>query len=308
MDFSIIIPSYNRNQVLYQTIENIENVLGKITTNYEIIVINDGTTEINYNSDHICVYKNQKHGVASARNYGASLSKSENLIFLDDDILFTKDVVLQIVNFHAQETNRFILNFMRDYSPKAYMELEKLSFGRYIIKNENYFWKRWILECVKIKDDYWEAPFIASYCIAMKKSVFNLIGGYNEQFPFAGFEDLEFANRIKNASVKIELSGTKVLHNEFDRFNVREWLIRRYREGATRAVYFKLFNDTQFKCSPSNVKILLFKTIKILSGPIIYILSIMDRVIWLDRFKFYIYNGLAGAFILKGYNEYIKKT
>ncbi len=308
MDFSIIIPTYNRNHVLYQTIENTENVLGKITINYEIIVINDGTAEISYKSNNVNVYKNHKQGVASARNFGARLAKSENLIFMDDDILLTDKAAFQIIEFHAHETKNHILYFMRDYSPKAYQLLEKLSFGRYIIKNENYYWQKWINECIKITDNKWEAPYIASYCLTMKKSIFNLTGGYNEQFPFAGFEDLDFSCRLKNSSVKMELSGTLVLHNEFDRFRVKEWLARRYREGATRAVYIKLFNDSQFVFSPSRIKTFLFKLIHIFSGLIIPVLGIMDSCQWLDRMKFNIYNGLAGAFILKGYNEYTRKA
>ena len=89
MDISIIIPTYNRNNLLYKHLAIAFQELSGLS--YEILVINDSKTNIvNIPQDWqsaISVYNNPKQGVASARNYGASLAKSDNLLFVDDDMI-----------------------------------------------------------------------------------------------------------------------------------------------------------------------------------------------------------------------------
>ena len=90
--FSIIIPTYNRASFIEKTIES---ALDQTYPNYEIIVIDDGSTD---NTDEIVKHiknkkisyykiKNSERG--AARNYGASIAKGEYVNFFDsDDVLY----------------------------------------------------------------------------------------------------------------------------------------------------------------------------------------------------------------------------
>lgn len=89
---SVIIPLYNKEAQIYKTIMS---VLGQTFPLFELIIIDDGSTD---NSAAIVksihdyriryVFK-ENGGVSSARNWGVKIAKSEWVIFLDaDDIFF----------------------------------------------------------------------------------------------------------------------------------------------------------------------------------------------------------------------------
>jgi glycosyltransferase involved in cell wall biosynthesis len=90
IDISIVIPVYNSEKYLRKCINSI--LLNK-KTNYEIILVNDGSND---DSAKICneflrfnnniKYIFQSHlGVSAARNKGISLSSGKYIIFVDSD-------------------------------------------------------------------------------------------------------------------------------------------------------------------------------------------------------------------------------
>lgn len=84
---SVIIPTYNRSQ--YVT-EAIGSVLAQTFTDYEIIVIDDGSTDntreaiLPYFSKITYIYQ-ENRGVSAARNTGIREAKGEWIAFLDSD-------------------------------------------------------------------------------------------------------------------------------------------------------------------------------------------------------------------------------
>jgi glycosyltransferase involved in cell wall biosynthesis len=90
--FSIVIPTYNRASFIIRTIES---VLSQSYRNFEIIVIDDGSTDdtaavmatVSDKRVHYVQRKNAERG--AARNAGASLAKGEFVNFVDsDDLLY----------------------------------------------------------------------------------------------------------------------------------------------------------------------------------------------------------------------------
>ncbi|WP_337866667.1 glycosyltransferase family 2 protein [Ignavibacterium sp.] len=91
MKFSVIIPTYNRSDLL---IETINSVLNQSFKDYEIIVVNDGSTDntkevlSNY-GDKIKVIHKENSGAEISRNAGAEIAKGEYFCFFDsDDLMF----------------------------------------------------------------------------------------------------------------------------------------------------------------------------------------------------------------------------
>ncbi|ERM80986.1 hypothetical protein P872_11810 [Rhodonellum psychrophilum GCM71 = DSM 17998] len=85
-EFSIIIPSYNRASTIGRAIDS---VIGQTYTSWEIIVVDDGSTdntrEIILSFPHLRTFVQKNLGVSVARNNGASLALGNWLIFLDSD-------------------------------------------------------------------------------------------------------------------------------------------------------------------------------------------------------------------------------
>ena len=90
--FTIVIPTYNYSAVL---IRSVESVLSQPGHDYEVIVVNDGSTDntdelmrdyIQKNDSRALRYHLQPNGgTSSARNKGVELSRGDYLIFLDAD-------------------------------------------------------------------------------------------------------------------------------------------------------------------------------------------------------------------------------
>ncbi|ASW76153.1 glycosyl transferase family 2 [Chryseobacterium piperi] len=90
MKVSVIIPFYPNIGWLE---EAIESVLDQTFSDYEIIVVNDGSSEddnrfINKYHNNINYFKTENKGPAHARNYGISKASGEYLAFLDSDDLW----------------------------------------------------------------------------------------------------------------------------------------------------------------------------------------------------------------------------
>lgn len=88
---SVIVPTYNRCKLLHQAIQS---VLDQTFADFELIVINDGSTDetesmVQSMPDKRIVYLYQDNrGRSMARNLGLRQAKGEYLCFLDDDDLY----------------------------------------------------------------------------------------------------------------------------------------------------------------------------------------------------------------------------
>lgn len=102
--FSIIVPVYNREK----TIKNcIEGILNTEFSYYEIILINDGSTD---NTLNICQELSNQHpnvriitttnkGVSAARNIGIQKSKGKYIIFVDSDDTLYPNALQSLYNY-----------------------------------------------------------------------------------------------------------------------------------------------------------------------------------------------------------------
>nr|WP_199003164.1 glycosyltransferase family 2 protein [Flavobacterium sp. ASV13] len=86
--FSVIIPLYNKARYIENTIKS---VLNQTFTDYEIIVINDESTDKSedlvsrFNDKRIQIFNQKNQGVSVARNHGIEKAKGKLIAFLDAD-------------------------------------------------------------------------------------------------------------------------------------------------------------------------------------------------------------------------------
>ena len=107
-DISIIVPIYNSKRYLKRCIES---VLNQKYQKYELILINDGSTD---NSGEICdcyaksdsrirVIHNKNVGVSASRNIGIKESKGEYILFLDSDDWLEENSLCKIYKKSIEE-------------------------------------------------------------------------------------------------------------------------------------------------------------------------------------------------------------
>ena len=156
---SIIIPSYNRDELLIEAINKIINGFEIINyNNYEIIcVVSGGTKKIalpSYNDKvNIFYFFNEKLDPGEARNFGLSKSNSEWIWFVDDDDeLFFQSVksVIDLINKSEFDLIAHSLKLSYDSSDK-YKLLKNIATFRDKQEVFNFVFKKEIVEKNKIK-------------------------------------------------------------------------------------------------------------------------------------------------------------
>ncbi|QHT70549.1 glycosyltransferase [Rhodocytophaga rosea] len=304
MELSIIIPTKDRGGILQKTLEHAYHAIQ--THQAEIIVVNDSkTTYVEVDplfQDKIKVINNSKSGVASARNLGASQAQAELLLFLDDDMLISAGNIQTTLQLHQQYKNCCInLNWI--YPPSLTERLTDTKFGRYLIHYGFTSLKGWN------RGEHWDqtqlfaANGITSQYLSIEKTVFYTAGAYNENFPHAGFEDYEFAQRLRKAGVTFYIYPlSMVFHNEEDRLLVKAWLQRKKRGGETRQVAVKMgFKHLQIHYS--RWKYILLSLLSGINGILHGMLTLIPNKTYLDFLYFRIVNILLAIAIFDGYHK-----
>lgn len=95
--FSVVIPLYNKEKSISRTIES---VLAQNFPDFEVIVIDDGSTDSSieqvrkYKDSRVKIYSTKNGGVSKARNNGIKLSCNPYIAFLDADDFWDSDYLL----------------------------------------------------------------------------------------------------------------------------------------------------------------------------------------------------------------------
>jgi len=99
--FSIVVPVYNVEQYLENCLESIVN---QTYDNYEVIIVNDGSTDNSQSIIDKYVSKDKRFksyikkngGLSDARNYGVTKVKGDYLLFVDSDDSINRDLLLEL--------------------------------------------------------------------------------------------------------------------------------------------------------------------------------------------------------------------
>ncbi|WP_082127367.1 glycosyltransferase [Calothrix sp. 336/3] len=89
---SVIIPAYNSEKTILETIKS---VLGQTFIDFEIIIVDDGSTDATltsisqFNDERIKVFTQRHQGANVCRNFGLSCANGEFVSFLDADDVWT---------------------------------------------------------------------------------------------------------------------------------------------------------------------------------------------------------------------------
>lgn len=302
MDLSIIIPTKERGEVFEETLRSAMKAIDGMEA--EIIVINDSKVlrpVVPVAPGRVRLIDNPKAGVASARNLGAAKAQSEILIFMDDDFLVERKDIVRAVEIAALDTKKIHL-FNWVYPPDLQETLGRSQFGRYLIRFGFTTLQGWLAGEWR-NEDVFELEGGASYFLPIAKSLFNDIGGYNENFPHAGAEDYEFVQKARKAGVRFYLDKTVTLyHNEKDRLDMKNWMRRKERNGETLKVAAGQ-GLAEIAIYYPNTKRFVLKMLSKSKSLFFAALNILPNVTWLDPVYFRITNVLLAIHIFDGYSK-----
>jgi len=180
---SIITPIYNGKQYIS---EAIESARAQTYKNFEILLINDGSTDNSYEvikpylSDTRIIYiEQQNSGVASARNAAISVAKGQYIGFLDQDDLWHKNKLKEQVAILENDKNIALVHSKQDFIDSRG---NKINFS-WITGGTGYCFT-----------DMFIKNRIAVLTVLIRKTILDEVGLFNEQL--SGADDYEMWLRV----------------------------------------------------------------------------------------------------------------
>ncbi|GHV35458.1 glycosyl transferase [Bacteroidia bacterium] len=96
MDISVVIPAYNEEESLPELHDWIVRVMTAHEFSYEIIFVNDGSTDNTWDEvEHLHKMNGNVHGLKFMRNYGKAAALNEGFAKAKGDVVITLDADLQ---------------------------------------------------------------------------------------------------------------------------------------------------------------------------------------------------------------------
>lgn len=174
IEITVVIPLFNKVQTIVNTINS---VLTQSFLPKEILVINDGSTDISpelifgLNHPLIRLINQPNQGVSVARNTGIEFSNTPWIAFLDGDDLWMPNFLKTISELHEKYEGAYILatsyDFLYTNGEKEAVKLNKMPFTGESGYLSNYF-------AVAASSH----PPICSSAVCVKKTALQQIGGF----------------------------------------------------------------------------------------------------------------------------------
>jgi len=186
MMFSVVIPTYNRIQLLKQTIQS---VFSQQYSDYQLIVINDGGSDGSHEyleelaTAGKITYVNQRNmGPAAARNAGIRVARGIYLAFTDDDCLVPPNWLGKIAEAFSEQGIEIVGGAVKNcIQGNIYSEVSQDIVNHFV---------------TFLNERGLEYGFLTSNNIAYRTDVVRTVGGFDERFRAAGGEE-----RALNASI-----------------------------------------------------------------------------------------------------------
>jgi glycosyltransferase involved in cell wall biosynthesis len=183
---SVIIPCYNCKDYIRETVES---VLRQTYKNFEIILIDDGSTdglfeacEDFFHVNNVMYIHKENGGPASARNLGIAKSNGEFIAFLDSDDLWSPNKL-------EKQTAALVAGDCKLAYTKRAEFLSEKGTGEHIMPNAACYsgdvFERLLL-----------GNFITNSSVMIKREVLNDVGLFREDNDFFAIEDYQLWLRI----------------------------------------------------------------------------------------------------------------
>lgn len=276
MLFSVIIPVYNRP---IEVDELLESLVSQTRKNFEVVIVEDGSSET---SEHIVLKYSEllnisyfyklNSGPGLTRNYGATKSVGEYLIFLDSDCVLPIGYIEEVSN---QLESKCVDSFGgADRASDSFTNIQKA-----INYSMTSFFTTGGIRGGKRKMDKF---YPRSFNMGVKKSVFDVLKGFSTM-RFG--EDIDFSTRIYENGFSADLFiDAWVYHKR--RTDFKKFFKQVYNSGVARILMLKKRPES-FKIVYALPAIFTMGNICILLGSILlpallYLLVFFCSIIFID--------------------------
>tara|TARA_B100000029_G_scaffold98986_1_gene89201 strand:- start:185 stop:1216 length:1032 start_codon:yes stop_codon:yes gene_type:complete len=267
--FSIVIPTWNRRELLLRCVKSIFNYIS-VDRDFEVIVCDsfskDGTQEEidkfknKIKTEKLSILQLQDNSVCQKRNEGIKKSKNDVIVLLDDDCELISDILEEYDNYiiDSKKYSIFCGQYLTDKSL-----LKKSNYYKYRdFKNYSFDSSNKKISAEENKLKFFN---IVTGNLAFKKNlIFEKDILFDKRILGWGFEDAEWAYRLTQSGFSIYKTNVGVLHNETSG-NILNYKKKWYYASKEAYPQIKAYNNEAAKKLPidffENEKFLLFNQI-----------------------------------------------
>ena len=300
ISLSIVIPTYNRKDTLKKCITNLfQQTYPK--TDFEILIIDDGSTDgtdnlvkeiIDQSPVQLRYFKQENKGPAAARNVGIKNAKGKDILFMGDDIIATPTLIDEHIKWHRlyPDNNVAILGYIT-WSPNIkvipfleYLEQNGVQFGYPLIGDPD------------------NVPYNFFYTsnISVRRYFLLKYGLFDEDFPYASWEDIELAYRLKKFGLRIIYNRYAVVYHEHY-IDKRCFGKRAELSGRSLAILHQKHPEL-IEHHPFNEGFYLKKIVKVLIWKFpAFIARLIPK-----KYLYMSYSYMISRYVKQGYQEYQK--
>lgn len=229
---SIIIPHHETPFFVCNVLKHLQKATAT-SVPFEVLVIDDGSKPKSFH--HVCHFAHRHlpslslkilrwkkdqllntgekvFRAGASRNWGATLARSENLFFLDADMLTPSSIIDEIL---SSLKDHDVVQFVRKHIPSE-LSCETIAYDKLLSSPELYieessYW-RTLFESRNWNTlpDFWK--YTCTYSLALKKKTFFDVGRIRRNFIRYGFEDTDLGYRLFKAGCTFKLNSTPLLH------------------------------------------------------------------------------------------------
>lgn len=233
-NLSLVIPVYNRPQEVEELLESLTR---QTATNFEIILVEDGSKET---CKHVAEFYAPKlaisyyyipnGGPGNARNYGAARSNSDYLIVLDSDCILPPGYIEAVRNELRQtEADAF---GGPDKASDSFTDIQKaINYSM-----TSFFTTGGIRGGKKKMDKFYPR----SFNMGIRRSVYESLGGFSAM-RFG--EDIDFSIRLYKNGYKVRLFPSAWVYHK-RRTDWRKFFRQVYNSGIARINLYKKYPDS----------------------------------------------------------------
>lgn len=205
---SIVILTLNQ---FAHTIRCLESIRKYTTEPYELIIVDNGSTDLTLpylrlQSDVILIENAVNAGFSKGCNQGAALATGDHILYLNNDTIVTPNWLTNMLRvLHSSEDVGMVGPFTNYSSahqqiPVTYTDLWDLN--NFAKEHEQ-----------KFAGTVTEVRRLVGFCMLMKRSVVEEVGGFDERYGLGNYEDDDLCLRTANAGYRMLIANDSFIHH-----------------------------------------------------------------------------------------------
>ncbi|MBI5884469.1 glycosyltransferase [archaeon] len=201
MKASIIIPVYNAEKTIKETLKALEEQEGIAGRDFEVVCVDDGSTDRTIKAikafRKVRLIRQNHKGPAVARNLGARKAIGEILVFIDSDCAPEKNWLKEMLEPFKKKEIKGVQG--------AYKSRQKSLIARFVQTE--------VEERYEHMKNYRFIDWIGTYSGAYRKKDFLEVKGFDEKFPIASGEDPDLSFRMAKKGKKLVFNPKAIVYH-----------------------------------------------------------------------------------------------